>query len=78
MTADIVWLRPGMENYANEIRSYINNLGWSQREAARQLELDEGAFRAWCRGYPCPRFVVLALHYLVFRESVDPEKQPWT
>jgi plasmid maintenance system antidote protein VapI len=47
---------------ADRVRALLKELHWSQREAARQLEIDEREFRRMCAGArPIPNVVVLAL-----------------
>lgn len=46
---------------ADRIRDMLKILGWSQREAARQLDIKEREFRKYCTTEECPRVVLLAL-----------------
>lgn len=51
---------------ADEIRTHLKELGWSQREAASELGMPERDFRYWCAGEGlCPPAVIFALRYLV-------------
>jgi DNA-binding transcriptional regulator YiaG len=56
-------------NHADAIRDLIDDLGVSQREAARLLDIPERTFRHWCRGVECGVWVLYALHYLVDRRD---------
>jgi hypothetical protein len=62
---EVVELRMGFNVYSDELRAAIAELGFSQRKAAEMLQCQEREFRSWCAGKPCPRVVLLGLHYLV-------------
>jgi hypothetical protein len=64
-TSGKTWLRENVDNYADDLRRLIDLLGWSQRRAAHEIDIPEGDFRSYCRGRPCPRYVPLALEFLV-------------
>jgi hypothetical protein len=74
--SSVTWLRENVDNYANEIRALLDELGWSQRHAARQLEFEERAYRDYCMGRPCPILPVLALRQLVDmrRRGIDVDR----
>ena len=53
---------------ANELRAAIATLGWSQREAAHQLDVSPRLVRYWAAGdprHPIPRVAELALAHLL-------------
>lgn len=68
---EIIIFRENYGDYANQIRDLLNILGWSQRRAARELDIEERTFRGYCAGRPVGRYVVLALEYLV-SHRLDP------
>lgn len=53
---------------ADELRSALDTLGLSQRDAAHTLEVAPRLFRYWAAGdprYPIPRVAELAIAYLL-------------
>lgn len=53
---------------ADELRAALATLGWTQAEAARQLEVSSRLVRYWCAGHPdhmIPRVAELAIAYLL-------------
>jgi hypothetical protein len=50
---------------ANKVRELIDRAGLSQREAARELDINEREMRGYCAGDKVPRVVILALERLV-------------
>lgn len=56
----------GISTDADLIRDYLSILGMSQREAARELKVEERTFRYYCAGTTeAPPVVTLALRHLV-------------
>lgn len=54
-----------MSEESNRAREILEQLGLSQREAARKLDLNVREFRRMCAdGRPFPRVVILALEEL--------------
>ena len=59
-----------MATEADKLRASLEDLGLSQREAARVLEVQEGIFRGWCMGKAkVPNVVWLALEALTLRRA---------
>jgi hypothetical protein len=50
---------------ADRVRALLARLGLGQREAARELDINERAMRGYCAGDKVPRYVLLALERLV-------------
>lgn len=53
---------------ADQLREALSFLGWTQRQAAHELEVAPRLLRYWASGderYPIPRVASLALEYLV-------------
>jgi len=62
-----------MASQADKLRAILADLGLSQREAARVLEVQEGTFRGWCSGKgKIPAVVWLALEALAMRRAKGP------
>jgi hypothetical protein len=54
-----------MMTEADWLRSTLEELGMSQREAARRLEVDDRTMRYWCSGQmPIPKVIKLAIETL--------------
>ncbi|MGO9718959.1 MAG: helix-turn-helix domain-containing protein [Steroidobacteraceae bacterium] len=57
---------------ADLLRQRLQDLGLSQREAARQLQVDERAMRRYCAGSaPVPPLLFLALDRLVKIQRIN-------
>jgi hypothetical protein len=55
-----------MSEDSDRLRELLERLGYSQRQAARSLDIDEREFRRMCAGgRPVPRAVMLAMEALV-------------
>lgn len=52
-----------------DIRELLDRGGLSQREAARQLGINERTMRRYCAGAPVPRYIRFALLWLVQQRS---------
>lgn len=51
---------------ADRVRELLLKTGLSQREAARELEVDDRTLRYWCAGkHEPPRMAILALERLI-------------
>ena len=49
-----------------KLQQLIDQGGYTQRGAARELQVSERAMRYWCSGQqPVPRTVILAMEHLV-------------
>lgn len=60
----------GEKTQADRVRELLGQAGLGQREAARELDINERAMRGYCAGNKVPRYVILALERLVqIRES---------
>jgi hypothetical protein len=56
----------------DEMRKLISEMGISQREAAKQLDIDDRTFRYWAAANPePPTMAIYALRYLKDHSSVD-------
>jgi hypothetical protein len=55
----------GKKTDADRVRELLKQAYLGQREAARELELNERAMRGYCAGEKVPRYVILALERLV-------------
>jgi hypothetical protein len=51
----------GEKTASDRVRELIEQAGLGQREAARELDINERAMRGYCAGEKVPRYVVLAL-----------------
>jgi DNA-binding transcriptional regulator YiaG len=60
---------------ADRIRRLIDKLGLSQRETARQLEVDDRTLRYWCSGQvQPPKMAFLALEQLIAKQRMVQSK----
>jgi hypothetical protein len=50
---------------ADQVRELLSRAALGQREAARELEIDERTMRGYCAGDDVPKIVILALERLV-------------
>lgn len=50
---------------ADRVRALLAKAGLGQREAARELEVNERATRGYCAGDKVPRYVLLVLERVV-------------
>ena len=61
----------GEKTAADRVRELLAQAGMGQRQAARELDINERAMRGYCAGDKVPRYVILALERLVqIRESL--------
>lgn len=68
VAADRPRLRPGFG--ATELRAMIGRIGFSQGDAARELEVDERTIRSWASGEQrIPRMAELALNHLLHSKN---------
>lgn len=57
---------PPNDEQAAKLRQLIADGGYTQRGAARELEISERMMRYWCSGeYPVPKYIIYAMTHLV-------------
>jgi transcriptional regulator with XRE-family HTH domain len=74
MSEDVVpygGLKPNETERTEELRALIDALGFSQRQAADELEVDPRTLRYWAAANPAPpRMAIFALRYLADAKGV--------